>query len=914
MAEDYGTRDDRDDFAGTSSFVLDDSYEESSRGPSKQSLGYILRSRPMTHIQMFLQRDVARETVARLGDEGLVQFRDLNPNTSAFHRTFVSEVKRCDELERKLRFFEEHVHQAIEGGVLDATAVDADGPADSLSLSGSGSGHGGAEMDLDQLETYFEELHGSLLELTGNDMLLTREFCKYVEMRQVLLKNRQFLEDAEDDAEQELAPEAGAAGLPREVRLVNTDLLTGGMPGSAADDAAALGDLEEGIGGASAENDQRTKSGSGVGYLTGTLPADKLPSLERVLFRATRGNMLLRHSEIERAIIDPNTGAEVQKIVYIVFFHGAAMRRRIARVCDSLGANAYSCPRARRAWDARLSAVLGKLTELRTVVRHTTDSKRQVLGGVAAQLGGWQRRLCREKACYHTMNLFAQDQVRRCLIAEGWCAVADLGRVAAALKAAAEARGEHVPSILREKSTRLPPPTYFPSNKFTKPYQAIIDAYGMATYGEINPAVFTMVTFPFLFAVMFGDLGHGSLMTLYAIYLIRNENKWNVKNMPEMIRMTFHGRYMLILMGLFAMYTGLLYNEFFSLPIDIFGSNWTFPGGTETEGSMAVQVTPGSPYPFGVDPVWHGKSNDLVFSNSLKMKLSIILGVSQMIMGVILSLFNHLHFKDRRSIICEFIPQVIYLCGIFGYLVIAVFIKWGTNWAPETGNGTPPSLTNMLIKMFLAPGSVPASEQLYPGQAVIQAILVVLAVVAIPWMLVPKPFLIRRDHRRKTQPHYQPLLDGETPASESSVGSTSGGGGGEHGDEHGEEFDFTELFVHQVIHTIEFVLGGVSHTASYLRLWALSLAHAQLAAVFWDKLMGMTVGTGNPVMVVVGYGAWGGATVGIVICMEGLSSFLHALRLHWVEFNSKFFKGEGYAFAPLSFEKLYDQLDDPESA
>jgi hypothetical protein len=52
-----------------------------SRGPSKQSLGYILRSRPMTHIQMFLQRDVARETVARLGDEGLVQFRDLNPNT-----------------------------------------------------------------------------------------------------------------------------------------------------------------------------------------------------------------------------------------------------------------------------------------------------------------------------------------------------------------------------------------------------------------------------------------------------------------------------------------------------------------------------------------------------------------------------------------------------------------------------------------------------------------------------------------------------------------------------------------------------------------------------------------------------------------------------------------------------------------
>lgn len=382
------------------------------------------------------------------------------------------------------------------------------------------------------------------------------------------------------------------------------------------------------------------------------------------------------------------------------------------------------------------------------------------------------------------------------------------------------------------------PPTYNRTNKFTHAFQALINAYGVASYREMNPAPYTIITFPFLFAVMFGDLGHGAIMALFGLWMVLKEKPLAAKKSDnEIWNIFFGGRYIIFLMGCFSMYTGLIYNDIFSKSLNLFGSGWSINYNVSTVmTNKALQLDPGvdfgRTYPVGMDPVWQiAPLNKIIFQNAYKMKISIIFGVIHMIFGVVVGLFNHRYFKNKMAIYTEFIPQMIFLIFLFFYMTTLMFIKWNRfsahNDAPFSIHCAP-SILITFINMVLFKESTVLSEDCSPwmfaGQSFLQKFLVLIALACVPWMLLAKPLLIMQERKKAALQPMQPY----------SSGGQDGENGGLNaqpqvadGAPHTEEEEMSEIFIHQGIHTIEYVLGSVSHTASYLRLWALSLAHAR---------------------------------------------------------------------------------------
>ncbi|CAL1403314.1 unnamed protein product [Linum trigynum] len=808
----------------------------------------LMRSEKMTFVQLIIPAESAHRAISYLGELGLLQFRDMNADKSPFQRTFVNQVKRCGEMSRKLRFFKDQIQKA---GLLSSAHSTLE-----------------PDIELEELEVQLAEHEHELIEMNSNSEKLQQSFNELLEFKIVLQKAVGFLVSHNSHA---VADE--------------TEL---------DENVYSNGDFGE----ASSLLEQEMRSGSSsqstVRFISGIIPRSKVLRFERMLFRATRGNMLFNQTLADEEILDPTSNEMVEKTVFVVFFSGEQARMKIIKICEAFGANCYPVPEDITKQRQLTREVLSRLSELEATLDAGIRHRNQALVSIGLHLTKWINMVRMEKAVYDTLNMLNFDVTKKCLVGEGWCPIFAKPQIQEVLQRATYDSSSQVGIIFHVMEATESPPTYFRTNCFTNAYQEIVDAYGVARYQEANPAVYTIVTFPFLFAVMFGDWGHGICLLLGALFLIAREKKLGTQKLGSFMEMLFGGRYVLLLMSLFSIYCGLIYNEFFSVPFHIFGgSAYRCRDDSCRDAHTVGLVKFRDPYPFGVDPSWRGSRSELPFLNSLKMKMSILLGITQMNLGILMSYFNARFFGSSLDIRYQFVPQIIFLNSLFGYLSLLIITKWCT--------GSQADLYHVMIYMFLSPTDDLGENELFWGQRPLQIVLLLLALVAVPWMLFPKPFILKKLHTERFQGRTYGMLGTSEVDLDSEPGSARGA--------HHEDFNFSEVFVHQMIHSIEFVLGSVSNTASYLRLWALSLAHSELSTVFYEKVLLLAWGYDNIVIRLVGLVVFAFATSFILLMMETLSAFLHALRLHWVEYQNKFYFGDGYKFKPFSFASLTEEED-----
>lgn len=829
------------------------------------------RSALMSLIQLYIPTEAVQTVVAELGELGAIQFRDLNVDITAFQRTFTNDIRKLDALERKVRIL---LEQAAKEDVEVRSWITV-GPA---GMGGTSQVplRGRALQELEELEPELVETESRVLQLDENQKEISARYMQMLEWHSVLVALSPHL-----SAPYEVPPKIEYMGAAGAESSSETE----------ASEAARLDDKDTHsmeLGGTEAAQALAEAS-----FVAGAIAKKKLPAFERVLWRALRGNVYVRSADCvfdEHGLL-PGGGAEVEpKSAFIAYVHGRETLGRLRKICAALGCNLHDVdPSAERRHET-IVELNAKLDDMYAVLFNTRQAKKAALGKVSESLERWLLLVRKKKALFDTMNRFSCDSdaaTRKYFVAEGWCPTSKLPAVDAAIRFSSERAGLNVAPVLTTlDATGRMPPTHFPTNKFTQTFQDMTDSYGIGSYREANPSLFMIISFPFLFAVMFGDIGHGLMMALFAAWMVLDERRLLNSRLDEIFEMIFGGRYILLLMGLFSMFTGALYNDVFSRSLTIFPSAWTFVNGVGTK------TDPNYIYPFGIDPAWYVSGNAMLFLNSYKMKLAILLGICQMLFGLAVGGTNFVAFGRWTDLWCTLLPQVLFMLSIFGYLSLLVLYKWIAGWDI--------SILNTLIAMIMKFGAVEGTP-IYTGQALVQSVLMITAVICIPWMFAAKPVYLIIQRRRRQGPlvsqdvaYQQPAgVENSDSNGTESVSSTTRKAAADE-----EENDMSELWVHQVIHTIEFVLGSISNTASYLRLWALSLAHAQLSDVLWQMTIEGVVT--KPYLLFPVFVVWFSFTVGILVAMEGMSAFLHALRLHWVEFNNKFYEGNGVKFEPFS--------------
>ena len=818
----------------------------------------------MAHKKIRIPIETSVEVMEELGKlDDCIQFVDLNVHNYEERKNFGSYIERCDEALKNIQLFENmadlYKEKIIKYKDYETFKLDLEN-----SMRNMDRNYGSTYFDLIENET--SENNKKLKELIDSYNLVDAQLTLLIEKKSVFDKSSELI-----------FSQLNTYKIPKKQNI-----------GLGIDDNSAIQNILK-----SAENDQKKAiliddyDVSELNFISGIIRAEDDMRMKRMIFRASRGRALPTFFDL--TVEDKLTHQKIEKKIFTIFVQGGAqnfLANKIIQICDIFGASRFTIPK-REDLQNEINNIQQEIYEkkeyLKTVETSIKEFFKDKIGEneLPGKYDMYKLYFLQEKLLFSNLN---KCKLHKDLLdGEVWIPEEKLELVQEAINKISSKNPNKLTAVLSDfdELESAKPPTYLKVNDFTMPFQMIVSEYGVPRYREVNPGLFTIITFPFMFGVMFGDIGHGSLILILSIWLCLKKDEI-LKTMPD-FKMLVKTRYFFLMCGFFAFFNGWIYDDFFATPLGIFGTCYENKMGDN--GKMIAERKGDCVYPIGLDPKWYAATNELAFLNSFKMKMSVIIGVLQMILGLFLKGMNGIYFADYIDFFFEFIPQLIFMCLLFGYMCLMIYIKWGTDWSDDTSKA--PSIISQLLLIFLNMGSTGPDNfktplfhrEDYHFQESFQFNALIISVICIPVMLLVKP----------TVDYFKlPKDDGI--------------------ENKGNQVTITDLAVNQIIETIEYVLGTVSHTASYLRLWALSLAHAQLAKVFFEITLLGFIQSGSIFGMIGGFFLLANITIGVLMGMDLLECSLHTLRLHWVEFQSKFYKADGYPFTPYSFKYINEEF------
>ena len=375
-----------------------------------------------------------------------------------------------------------------------------------------------------------------------------------------------------------------------------------------------------------------------------------------------------------------------------------------------------------------------------------------------------------------------------------------------------------------------------------KPTEDVVKAFGIPSRHDLDPTKIMFLSFPLIFGLVFADIGQGVLIFIIGFAAWRANKKGD--DWGAIMGYVQNGAYGLMMMGIFAVFGGFLFGSFFGAET-VFEPLWP---------TFAHFIDDG-----------YGHMVPNPYRATHMLKLSIEVGAIHIMIGIIMNIYNQFKHKEKSA----FIVGIAYLWLYYGFINLLFGVSYRSvgDWFATEGQ------VNLWVPIA-GIGYGIGNNGIYP------AIPIAPLIFSLSCFIIPMVIM--------------------------ALASFKGG------------MDGIVLF-------LEYAIGMISHTVSYARIFALNTVHIILSGVFFSlipaiiyipfpeltifgvELIPATVHSADPLAPTGAHLPLLGAIIGtfIVGLLEGLLGFMHTLRLHFVEWFSKFYHAGGVDFAPFYAKRIH---------